>query len=143
MSKSIKTYYSKIEEGLIVAIVLGMIPVIAITLSQADNYVVPIGIIAIICLILIFYMRPEKYTIHEHTRTLETKSIFSHKKIAIDSIISIKKHTAILSTPTLSFNTIAIESSAYPKLIISPKDQKEFVRHLIQVNTDIRTDIRI
>ena len=67
---------------------------------------------------------------------------FSYKlSIDINSIRKIEKSRSILSAPAASMNRIEIHYNKFDSILISPKDQQEFINDLCQINPNIKTSI--
>lgn len=65
----------------------------------------------------------------------------SYPPIVIKEIKEIKKTNNMISAPAASFDRIAIKYGKFEEIIISPKNKLEFVKHLVDINPSIESDI--
>lgn len=62
-------------------------------------------------------------------------------KIDIKKIVEIKKTKSMISSPAWSLNRIEIFYNKYDSVIISPKNQTEFIQDLQKINSSIKIDL--
>ena len=65
----------------------------------------------------------------------------AHSNFEISKISEISRTNSWISAPANSFKRLAIKSADRLLVIISPRDQKEFVETLLSVNPEIKYDI--
>ncbi|MEG0697900.1 MAG: PH domain-containing protein, partial [Algoriella sp.] len=63
-----------------------------------------------------------------------------NKKIDINSITKISKTNNPISSPALSLDRIEIFYNKYDSVIISPKNEQEFIQDLQKINSSIIID---
>lgn len=58
--------------------------------------------------------------------------------IDINQIKSIEKSNSILSSPAASRKRISIKYGKYDDILVSPKNQEDFIQELLKINPDIK-----
>lgn len=68
---------------------------------------------------------------------LTVRAGFFKKKISITSVRKIVATNSILSAPALSMDRLELFYDGFESIVISPKDQEAFIKHIQQVNPAI------
>lgn len=66
----------------------------------------------------------------------------THSKIRISNITKISRSNSILSSPANSLKRLAIRSGRRVLVLISPKDEKTFIKSIIEMNSKISIDLK-
>lgn len=69
--------------------------------------------------------------------TLNIRCGFSRQQVAIASIRKIDDGMNWMSAPALSTDRLELYLQGYNSVVISPKDKKGFIRHLLTIKPDI------
>lgn len=94
--------------------------------------------ISIIVFLILQILINTKYIIKNNNLIIMCIS-FKYTMIDINSIIEVKKTKSIISSPASSFDRIKISYNKYDSMVISPKNKKEFINHLLNINPKIIT----
>ncbi|WP_051200041.1 PH domain-containing protein [Flavobacterium subsaxonicum] len=62
---------------------------------------------------------------------------FSKQTVAISSIRKISDDSNWVSSPALSLDRLELFFTGYNSVVVSPKDKKSFILHLLQINNNI------
>ncbi|MGV9004644.1 PH domain-containing protein [Flavobacterium sp.] len=124
-----KIYRSKVDWWLmaIIFVPFAAIFVKGIIDRKIEMIITAVGMIGLILLLL----WKIKYKIESTTLTVW------FTKIEIKSIKKIYKTRNPLSSPALSIDRIAIVYNKYDEILISPKDQVQFIEDLLKINPEI------
>ena len=136
----IKKYKSKISIGLI--ILISIVYLIAISYLWIDFKIG--GFITIISSIIfiIYLFSTTYYIINPTTQLLLIKSGFLvHLTINIHQIKEIKTSKNWISSPALSLDRIEILFNTYDSILISPREKKQFIQKLKQINPEIKVNL--
>jgi len=138
-----KKYPSKVSSGLLIFIFLVFYGPLIPDLTNGDLSGKMIGLIGFISLIFAFVLHlffGTHYTIENNKLKIKC-GIFSYKPIEIDKIKEVSKTKSIISSPAPSFDRIEIKYGKFDKIIISPKDKKNFANDLVIINSNIKNNI--
>lgn len=136
----IKKYKSKISIGLIILIFI--VYLISISYLWFDFKIG--GFITIISSIIfiVYLFSTTYYIINQTTQLLLIKSGFLvHLTIDIHQIKEIKTSKNWISSPALSLDRIEILFNTYDSILISPKEKKQFIKELKQINPEIKVNL--
>ncbi len=136
----IKKYKSKISIGLIILIFI--VYLISISYLWFDFKIG--GFITIISSIIfiIYLFSTTYYIINPTTQLLLIKSGFLvHLTINIHQIKEIKTSKNWISSPALSLDRIEILFNTYDSILISPREKKQFIQKLKQINPEIKVNL--
>lgn len=78
-----------------------------------------------------------KYFIKENNLIIKSGFI-KMGSIDINQIKSIEKSNNILSSPAASLNRISIKYGKYDDILVSPKNQEDFIQELLKINPEIK-----
>lgn len=124
-------------------VVLPLLAPLVLTIEQfsLQSLLTPRVILPILLLLLTFVFINGffnlRYTIDKDRLDIYY-GFFSYKlSIDINSIRKIEKSRSILSAPAASMNRIEIHYNKFDSILISPKDQQEFIHNLCQINPNI------
>ncbi|MGE8205826.1 PH domain-containing protein [Heyndrickxia sp. NPDC080065] len=99
-------------------------------------------VIVLISFVLIIWLWTNTY--YEITNNGNLKIIagpFKYANIDIKAIKSINSTKSIISSPALSMDRIEIQYNKWYTVIISPKDQSQFIKKLKEVNPEIDVEV--
>lgn len=136
----LKKYKSKISIGLIIFII--MIYLISFYYLSIDFKIG--GFITIISSIIFigYLFSTTYYIINQTSQFLLIKSGFLvHLTINIHQIKEIKTSKNWISSPALSLDRIEILFNTYDSVPISPKEKKQFIQKLKQINPEIKVNL--
>jgi hypothetical protein len=74
--------------------------------------------------------------------TLKIRCGFMKKTVAIKTIRKISDDMNWISSPALSLDRLELFFNTYDSVVVSPKDKKGFVLHLLQVNSAIELKLK-
>lgn len=133
-----KTYRSGISTGLIIFLVLVFgIAGVPIFMEELSLYTF---IALLLPVVFTWYVLAAiKYKIHDNELTV-SGGFLINGTIDIEDIKQIKKTRSLISSPAASFDRIQIFYGGNDSVIISPKEKKEFIDHLLSINPDIVID---
>ena len=114
------------------AIILGGISILFIVKGIWLGLLIIGGVSALI--IHIFFNT--NYTI-DHNKLQVRGGLFFYKEVNIQSIRKVVETKTPISSPALSLDRIEVFYNKFDSIIISPKDKKEFIKHLQQINDRI------
>ncbi|WP_053991548.1 PH domain-containing protein [Mangrovimonas sp. TPBH4] len=138
-----KKYPSKVSYGLLLFIFLIFYgPLIPNLIENPINgkTLVVVGLLSLVFAFIVHPFLKTKYIIRN--KQLDIKfGMFSYQPIDIRNIKEISKTTSKLSSPAPSFDRIEIKYGQFEEVIISPKDQMNFVKDLTEINPNIKTNI--
>ena len=139
-----KTYRSKIDHWIWITIMAIIIGCQVIPFIFEPTTLDPILIIAMLSSILIpslivaHIYTSTYYNIDDDSHTLNVKSgVIYNYKYDINKITKIRHTRTWLSSPALSLDRIEITIGKYNKVVISPRDKAQFIRHLQSLNPSI------
>lgn len=78
-----------------------------------------------------------KYYIKENNLVIKSGFI-NMGSIDINQIKSIEKANNILSSPAASLNRISIKYGKYDDILVSPRNQEDFIQELLKINPEIK-----
>ncbi|MBE2281333.1 MAG: PH domain-containing protein, partial [Ignavibacteriaceae bacterium] len=130
-----KIYASKIGLEIVIPFVLVIAGVLFLTQYKQPNL---LGVLLILPAILLFVyiLVKTKYTIEDKNLIIESGFIHN-SKIAISTIKKISETNSILSSPATSLDRLEIIHGNESRVLISPKEKKEFIDALVHINPDI------
>jgi type II secretory pathway component PulF len=129
----VKTYKSKLGIGLIIPIIPFLITLIN-SLNQKSWVLVIICIIFLSLLLHLFFTT--KYIISQENLNIKS-SFFYNLNIDIKTIRKVSETNNILSSPATSIDRLEIFYNKFDSILVSPKEKKEFIKHLITINQNI------
>lgn len=135
-----KIYASKIGLEIVIPFVLVIAGVLFLTQYKQPNL---LGVLLILPAILLFVyiLVKTKYTIEDKNLIIE--SGFIHNSIiAISTIKKISETNSILSSPATSLDRLEIIHGNESRVLISPKEKKEFIDALVHINPDIEVKLK-
>lgn len=142
-----KTYYSQRSYIILLMVALPLLAPLVLTIEKfsLQSLLTPRVILPILLILLTFVFIYGffnlRYTIDKDRLDIYY-GFFSYKlSIDINSIRKIEKSRSILSAPAASMNRIEIHYNKFDSILISPKDQQEFINDLCQINPNIKTSI--
>ena len=132
-----KTYRSKISLGILIFIILVFVisGFVIIDLNVKNNFGVAVYVLTILFIVYLFLTT--NYTIYNQQTLIVKSGFLMNKKIDINSITKISKTNNPISSPALSLDRIEIFYNKYDSVIISPKDEQEFIQDLHKINSSI------
>ncbi|CAM3410669.1 PH domain-containing protein [Empedobacter falsenii] len=142
MQENVKTYQSRLSVSLVVFLFL-IFSFVGIGISFNSIQQNEIGIVVCILTILfIIYMYLSTiYKIINNEELVVKVGFLMNIKIDIKKIVEIKKTKSMISSPAWSLNRIEIFYNKYDSVIISPKNQTEFIQDLQKINSSIKIDL--
>lgn len=133
-------YKSKVSYGLLIFIFLLFSGFLITNVIQgiwnAKMIVIPVVLFAFI--IHLFF--GTEYTIDNNILKIKF-GFFKHTPIEINDIKEVSKTNTILSSPAASFDRIRIKYGRSKAIVISPKDKKNFITELININPKIKNNL--
>ena len=96
--------------------------------------------VAIICLVtsfIVYTFNTTVYTISGNYLMIKC-GLFYNIIIDIKTIKSVAETRNPVSSPAASLDRIKISYNKYDNIIISPKDKREFVKHITSINRNIQ-----
>tara|TARA_B100001287_G_scaffold141563_2_gene119101 strand:- start:261 stop:686 length:426 start_codon:yes stop_codon:yes gene_type:complete len=81
------------------------------------------------------------YTINNTTIKIKC-GVLKSQQIDISTIKEISKTKSIISSPAPSFDRILIRHGKFDELIISPKDKLSLVKNLMEINPNIKNNLK-
>ena len=135
-----KTYRSKISLGILIFIILVFVisGFVIIDLNVKNNFGVAVYVLTILFIVYLFLTT--NYTIYNQQTLIVKSGFLMNKKIDINSITKISKTNNPISSPALSLDRIEIFYNKYDSVIISPKNEQEFIQDLQKINSSIIID---
>ena len=132
-----KTYRSKISLGILIFIILVFVisGFVIIDLNVKNNFGVAVYVLTILFIVYLFLTT--NYTIYNQQTLIVKSGFLMNKKIDINSITKISKTNNPISSPALSLDRIEIFYNKYDSVIISPKNEQEFIQNLQKINSSI------
>ena len=132
-----KTYRSKISLGILIFIILVFVisGIVIIDLNVKNNFGVAVYVLTILFIAYLFVTT--NYTIYNQQTLIVKSGFLMNKKIDINSITKISKTNNPISSPALSLDRIEIFYNKYDSVIISPKNEQEFIQDLHKINSSI------
>ena len=132
-----KTYRSKISLGILIFIILVFVisGFVIIDLNVKNNFGVAVYVLTILFIAYLFVTT--NYTIYNQQTLIVKSGFLMNKKIDINSITKISKTNNPISSPALSLDRIEIFYNKYDSVIISPKNEQEFIQDLQKINSSI------
>lgn len=129
-----KVYKSKIDLWLVLFLggILGTVTILLFIMKSWPGVLV----LLLTSGFIIHLFRTTYYQIEAGQLRIRSGFIYN-KIIPITSIRSIRKSNNLLSSPALSFDRIEIKYDQYGWLLISPREQTEFIAELQKVNPQI------
>lgn len=136
-----KIYASKIGLEIVIPFVLVIAGVLFLTQYKQPNL---LGVLLILPAILLFVyiLVKTKYTIEDKNLIIESGFIHN-SKIAISTIKKISETNSILSSPATSLDRLEIIHGNESRVLISPKEKKEFIDALVHINPDIEVKLKV
>ncbi len=125
-----KTYCSKVDLWLLL-LIDGVIIASVVPIGLSGDVLESIVLAALIGVPVSLYMFNIKYVIRDSSLIVKD-GIFQHT-YNINGIKSIKPTRTLLSSPAASLDRLEI-NFAHDRLIVSPKQKEEFIRHLCKVS---------
>lgn len=134
-----KVYKSKIDAGLPILILSGMIAPLVMFIREEDWIGLSIMFATLLFSGYLFYTTD--YTISGDS--LRVRSGFLvNKKISIATIQSVKQTDSLWSAPAGSItDRIEIVYANSQKVVISPKEKEDFVKELLKINPAIEVQL--
>jgi len=133
-------YKSKVSYGLLIFIFLlfsgFLIPNVIQGIWNANMIVIHVVLFAFI--IHLFF--GTEYTIDNNILKIKC-GFFKYTPIEINDIKEVSKTNTILSSPAASFDRIRIKYGRLKEIVISPKDKKNFITELININPKIKNNL--
>ena len=133
-------YKSKVSYGLLIFIFLLFSGFLITNVIQgiwnAKMIVIPVVLFAFI--IHLFF--GTEYTIDNNILKIKF-GFFKYTPIEINDIKEVSKTNTILSSPAASFDRIRIKYGRSKEIVISPKDKKNFITELININPKIKNNL--
>ena len=135
-----KIYTSKISLGILIFIILVFVisGIVIIDLNVKNNFGVAVYVLTILFIAYLFVTT--NYTIYNQQTLIVKSGFLMNKKIDINSITKISKTNNPISSPALSLDRIEIFYNKYDSVIISPKNEQEFIQDLQKINSSIIID---
>lgn len=125
-----RTYRSKVDLWLLL-LIDGVIIASVVPIGLSGDVLESIVLAALIGVPVSIYMFNIKYVIHDSSLIVKD-GIFQHT-YDINRIESIKPTRTLLSSPAASLDRLEI-NFAHDRLIVSPRQKEEFIRHLCEVS---------
>lgn len=132
-----KVYRSRIS--IILAVIMGISCIIftAITFKVVEKSILLFLALNILFWGIIYICFDIKYFINENNLVIKSGFI-NMGSIDINQIKSIEKSNNILSSPAASLNRISIKYGKYDDILVSPKNQEDFIQELLKINPEIK-----
>lgn len=134
-----KNYPSKISFGLLLVILAVLI---GASLPMIYKPVFTGVLIMAVILLFIGHLYVNTYYTIGGTTLIVKSGLVVHKKIDINSIKTIKETNTLLSAPALSFDRLEVNWGDDTGLVISPRNKKEFIEHIIRINPKVRVEFK-
>lgn len=132
-----KVYRSRIS--IILAVIMGISCIIftAITFKVVEKSILLFLALNILYWGIIYICFDIKYYIKENNLVIKSGFI-NMGSIDINQIKSIEKSNNILSSPAASLNRISIKYGKYDDILVSPRNQEDFIQELLKINPEIK-----
>ena len=132
-----KVYRSRIS--IILAVIMG---ISCIIFTVATFRVIEKSILLFLALNILYWgviyiCLDIKYFIKENNLIIKSGFI-KMSSIDINQIKSIEKSNNILSSPAASLNRISIKYGKYDDILVSPRNQEDFIQELLKINSEIK-----
>lgn len=139
-----KVYRSKIDHWLWITILLIVVASIAVVFCSTDisewgklSVILLPSILPIILLMGDIWLHT-KYMIDEEKHILRVKcGVLYDSKYKIDDMTEIRQTKSLLNAPALSFDRLRINFGERKTVLVSPKNQDDFIKHLCRLNQHI------
>ena len=131
------SFYSIAVWGTIVILFLSII--LNFSLALFNLFWGLIGLVAIGFLVWIWF--GTSYRIE--SETIKIKNGPFKWMVKIQDINSISKRRSLLATPSLSVDRLVLHYDKYGEMLLSPKDESEFIELLLTKNTQIKLSEKI
>lgn len=137
-------YRSKIDHWLWITILLIVVAIIAVVFCSADisewgklSVILLPSILPVILLMGSIWLHT-KYVIDDEKHILRVKcGVLYDSKYKIDDMTEIRQTKSPLSAPALSFDRLKISFGTRKTVLVSPKNQEDFIKHLRRLNRHI------
>ena len=132
-----KIYHSRIS--VILAVILGITGIIftAVTFKVVEKSILLFLALNILYWGILYICFDIKYFIIENKLMIKSGFI-NMGSIDINQIKSIEKSSSILSSPAGSLKRICISYGKYDDILISPRNQEDFIQDLLKINPEIK-----
>ncbi|WP_298773956.1 PH domain-containing protein [uncultured Empedobacter sp.] len=142
MQENVKTYQSRLSVSLVVFLFLIFSFVgIGISFNSIQQNEIDIVVCILTILFIIYMYLSTIYKIINNEELVVKVGFLMNIKIDIKKIVEIKKTKSMISSPAWSLNRIEIFYNKYDSVIISPKNQTEFIQDLQKINSSIKIDL--
>ena len=138
-SHTLTTYPSKIGSGL-VAIFVVILGGIALLMAFEAAWA-GLGIIALVSAFVIHLFRTTYYQIEEKTLRVRCGFLYD-QRIDIIQITTLSETNNPISSPATSLDRLEIRYKPHGSVIISPKDKKGFIQHLLTLQPNIEVRLK-
>ena len=133
------TYPSKIGSGLVAFFVVTLGGIALLMAFQATW--VGLDIIALVSAFIIHLFMTTYYQIEEKTLRVRCGILYD-QRIDITQITSVSETNNPISSPATSLDRLEIRYEPHGSLIISPKDKKGFIQHLLTLQPNIEVRLK-
>ena len=135
-----KVYYSQIDVWLILLLIMMLLPM-CLSLYMYKGWLP--AVVLVLCLLLpVDIFTGTRYEVDDKSIYIKSGHLFKWH-YDIKNITEIAKTNSLESSPALSMNRIRLVMKDKKYIIISPRNQKDFITHLLNTNPNIKIDERI
>ena len=127
-------YTSKVDIWL-ATIIWGTVALCYMPVFLEDGLIIGLVFGTIMAIVIGYLWKHTKYIIEGETLIIGTG--IGKKIIPINSIVSLRPSSNIVSSPALSLSRIEITIGKWHSVYISPKEREQFVLHLLNINPNI------
>jgi Bacterial PH domain len=131
-------YRSKLGPELVIIFAISIGPAFYMVIKDMDWPV--LGILLAVMVFIVHMVATTHYTIDGGMLRIKSGFIYN-KSIAIQSIQKITPTSNPISSPAASIDRLEVFYNGNSSVIISPKDKRGFIMHLLELNPDIISNL--
>ncbi|UJL48045.1 PH domain-containing protein [Virgibacillus sp. NKC19-16] len=133
--------YFPSKRDLWMTMVLWGIALTGVTIPAMNGEMIGFLIMLPLSLLLLWFWFRTGYKIEDEIITVSYGPI--KMKVPINNIQIIKKRKNPFTAPALSTDKLELVSGRFDVLSVSPEDQEEFIKQILEINNKIKLDSRI
>ncbi|WP_255585119.1 PH domain-containing protein [Virgibacillus saliphilus] len=122
-------------------IVLWGVPLLGVTIPAVNGEMLGFFIMLPLSLFLLWFWFRTGYKIEDEIIMVRYGPI--KMKVPINNIQMIKKRKNPFTAPALSTDKLELVSGRFDVISVSPEDQEEFIKQILEINNEIKLDSRL
>ncbi|MBY7143551.1 PH domain-containing protein [Virgibacillus sp. NKC19-3] len=133
--------YFPSKRDLWMTIVLWGVPLLGVTIPAVNGEMLGFFIMLPLSLFLLWFWFRTGYKIEDEIIMVRYGPI--KMKVPINNIQMIKKRKNPFTAPALSTDKLELVSGRFDVISVSPEDQEEFIKQILEINNEIKLDSRL